>query len=202
VVSTLAPVRATLARVVASPRRSSGSSSRTRRHAQAVIAEMSTGTRSRSDTRSAHRERGWRSPWCTKCDAVASSTALPLSAAALARATPSSFAYPVERTCVRRLVQGELLPVREPQRSNETGWFLADRRRELDAASRSATVAWTSSHIKYSLWRAPSSAGCAASSAGGSAKMSHPPPASTAGKPRMSRRKARTRSGSFVNMIA
>src|SRR4051812_10287601 len=60
-----------------------------------------------------------------------------------------------------------------------------------------------SSHIRYSPERPLSpSAGCTASSAGGSAKISHPPPASTESKPSTSPSSSRTPSGSPVNSTA
>src|SRR5687768_11654070 len=48
-------------------------------------------------------------------------------------------------------------------------------------ALRSSTVALTSSHIRYNSWDPPPSAGCTATSPGGSLKISQPPPASTCG---------------------
>jgi hypothetical protein len=50
--------------------------------------------------------------------------------------------------------------------------------------------------MSQSSWRFVSSLGWMPSSAGGIAKMSQPAPASTAGQPSTSRKKARTRSAS------
>src|SRR5207248_11565213 len=58
-----------------------------------------------------------------------------------------------------------------------------------------------SSHIRYSSWRS-SPAGWQASSEGGSAKISQPPPASTESRPSTPRKKARSASASRLKTMA
>jgi hypothetical protein len=69
---------------------------------------------------------------------------------------------------------GRVMAVSRPQ-----PWSLIGRATSIPSAWRAATVAATSSVMRYSSARPPSSAGWTASSAGGSAKISQPPPAST-----------------------
>src|SRR6187200_421196 len=59
-------------------------------------------------------------------------------------------------------------------------------------------VVSTSSHMKYNSWLGAPSEGCMASSAGGSLKINHPPPASTLGCSRTSAKNARSASGSLL----
>src|SRR6476469_9417647 len=66
-------------------------------------------------------------------------------------------------------------------------------------ARSSCIVASTSSHMKKSSCAGGPSEGCIATSAGGSWKIRHPPPASTFGCPRTSAKKVRSASGSRLN---
>src|SRR5438270_7364465 len=88
--------------------------------------------------------------------------------------------------------------VASPQRSS---W--GSPRTSTPLARKSVTVATMSSHIRENWCCVPPSyigpsAGCTPSSAGGSPKINHPPPASTLGQPKTSRNNSRTASGSDV----
>src|SRR5262249_55453910 len=93
---------------------------------------------------------------------------------------------------------GSVKLVRRPQRSCATGAHGTPR------VASCAISASTSSHIKYRIDPSidlpcsprpnASAVGCTAASAGGSAKISQPPPTSTDGNANVSRRKARSAS--------
>ena len=75
---------------------------------------------------------------------------------------------------------GRVMAVSRPQ-----PWSLTGRVASIPSVWRAVTVAATSSQSRYSSVGPPSSAGWTAISAGGSAKISQPPPASTDRVPRI-----------------
>jgi hypothetical protein len=95
------------------------------------------------------------------------------------------------------LVNRQLAAVGEAQRCHQAESFVADLPGELDPLCLELLdVVRMSSHIRYRSCRLSPPSGWAASSAGGSAKISQPPPASTEGSPTTSRKNARRPSAS------
>ena len=111
-------------------------------------------------------------------------------------AAAARIALQLRRFRVARLVETEVTAAGQPDAGQQAPALVADRAARHAFGGSSSTVALTSSHIRYSSCEPAPSAGCTATSAGGSLKISQPPPASTCGYCSTSRKNARSASAS------